>query len=71
MTFAGSIEGTEELDAFQVYQKLFQAHLTFCRRYRFTTNLSRDHFIYCDKKELKAEHEVTVIKVTMPGLESP
>lgn len=69
VTFAGSIEGTEELDTFQVYRKTFQAHLWFCKSYRFATNLCRDHFIYCDKKELKAEDEVAVIKTLMPGLE--
>lgn len=67
VTFAGSIEGTEELDTFQVYRKLFHAHLRFCRRYRFPTNLCRDHFIYCDKKELKGEDEVMVVKAVMPA----
>ncbi|GAB7335531.1 hypothetical protein MBLNU13_g07874t2 [Cladosporium sp. NU13] len=67
--YAGSIEETEKLDTFQVCRKLFQAHLRFCKRWRFATNLCRDHSIHCDKKELKAEDKVAVIKVPMPGLE--
>lgn len=65
--FTGSIEGTEELGTSQVYRRLLQAHLRFCKRYRFATNLCRDHFIYCDKKELKGEDEVMVVKVVMPA----
>lgn len=66
MVYAGSIEGTKDLDATQVYRKLFQAHLRFCGWYRFAANLCKDYFIYCNTKELKAEDEVMVIKVQVP-----
>jgi hypothetical protein len=65
VVYAGSIEGADELDIFQICRKTFQAHLQFCERYRFATNLCKDYFIYCGVKELKSEDEVVEIKVQM------
>jgi hypothetical protein len=65
--YAGSLEATDEVDTLQVYGKLSQTHLRFCRHFRFATNLCRGYFVYCSKKDLEAEDEVTVIKVLIPA----
>jgi hypothetical protein len=63
MFYAGSIEGAEELDTFQVYRKLIQTHLGFCGGFRFAPNLCTGDFVFCDTKQLKDEGEVMVVKV--------